>query len=248
MIEPVRIVPSGAADARLWGLVREFADLMADLPWTLIGGMMVRAIEAEHGASTTTWVTVDVDAVLDVRAVTDATKIAAQRLIEAGFEPVRLEPEVIYRFKRGDDVVDVLAPDHLGSRASLVTVPPERTLEIVGGRQAVARARDLLVGAGDWPFAIPIPSLMGAVLIKARAAGDTYETRAKHERDLARLLVLIRDPTVEARELTTRERAHLGERTDMTDPSHRAWTGVAGAEDGAVALEILIAGAERRAE
>ncbi len=168
MIEPVRIVPSGAADAGLWRLVREFAELMVDLSWTLIGGMMVRAIEAEHGAAVTTWATVDLDAVLDVRTVTSATEIAAQRLLDAGFDPVRLEPEVIYRFQRGDDVVDVLAPDHLGSHASLVTVPPERTLEIVGSRQAIARSRDLLVEAGDGPFVIPVPSLLGAVLIKAR--------------------------------------------------------------------------------
>lgn len=63
-MDPVRIAPSGPDDERLWRLVHEFADVMIGLPRTLIGGLMVRAVEAEHGVRVTTWTTVDLDAVV----------------------------------------------------------------------------------------------------------------------------------------------------------------------------------------
>lgn len=87
MTGPVLIAPSGPEDERVWRLVDEFADLMIGLPWTLIGGLMVRAVEAEHGVRVTTWTTVDLDAVIDVRTDPIATEEASRRLIGVGFEP-----------------------------------------------------------------------------------------------------------------------------------------------------------------
>ena len=65
---PVSIETVGEAEDDLWRLLREMSTLLRGLPWTLVGGLMVRVIEAEHGA-VTTWTTGDVDAVLDVRAL-----------------------------------------------------------------------------------------------------------------------------------------------------------------------------------
>jgi hypothetical protein len=52
------------------------------------------------------------------------------------------------------------------------------------------------VDAGGGSFDIPIPSLIGAIVIKARVVGNVQKrkTREKHERDLARLLALVEDP------------------------------------------------------
>ncbi len=239
MTAPVRIVPSSPDDERLWHLVQEFAELVAGLPWALIGGLMVRAIEAEHDVAVTTWATVDVDAVLDVRTKSTATEEASRRLVGAGFEPLRSEPGIVYRFTRGDDIVDVLAPDHLAARTRRTTIPPDQTLEALGTRQALRRTHELLIDAGRGPFPVPVPTLIGAILLKARVAGNARESRQKHERDLARLLILVPDPAAAARGLTPGERAYLRERIELTDLAHNAWLGIVGAEDGAAALEIL---------
>jgi hypothetical protein len=111
------------ADARLWVTLHEVCELFSGLPWVLVGGLMVRLLEAEHGRETQV-ATIDVDAIIDVRAMTLGTREAAQRLLDRGFQPERPGRETVYRFTRGGDIVDVLAPEGLGSRADIVTVPP----------------------------------------------------------------------------------------------------------------------------
>ncbi len=236
----ILITPTSPEEIGLWRLAREVTSILAELPWVLVGGLMVRILEAEHGVETT-FTTSDVDAVLDVRAVSTATRQAATRLQAAGFEPEPYDGNLTYRFRRGRDIVDVLAPDNIGSRASLITVPPGETLEALGGRQALNRRRLVTLDAGDGPFEVPLPSLVGAIVIKARVAGNVQNrlSRPKHERDLARLLALVKDPKAARAELTRKEQGYLRERGALTDPSHRAWRNVTGAEDGVAALLIL---------
>lgn len=242
MIErALTITPITAEETDLWRLAREVAAIFEGLPWVLIGGVMVRVIEAEHGVKPA-FATGDVDAVLDLRALTTATRIAAERLQTAGFEPERQDGSVTYRFRRGADVVDVLAPDNMGSRASRVTVPPDHTIEAAGGRQAIDRRRSITIDPGTGPFSLPLPSLSGALVAKARAAmsvGDD-RSRAKHERDLARLLALAPDPIAIRAELTSREIGYLRALADMKHVGHRAWEGVARADDGRAALDLII--------
>jgi hypothetical protein len=91
--------------------------------------------------------------VIDVRR-----RHAADRLEDAGFVPQQTIDGLACRFVRGDDIVDLLAPDHLGRRADLVTVPPGRTLEAVGGRQALERRRVVTVDVAGQRFALPVPT------------------------------------------------------------------------------------------
>ncbi len=63
----LKITPINDAETEVWRLAREVSGLLQGLPWVLIGGLMVRIIEAEHGV-TTDWTTSDVDTVLDIRA------------------------------------------------------------------------------------------------------------------------------------------------------------------------------------
>lgn len=239
-VTPIKISPVDETDAGLWRLTREVAEVLRGLPWVLIGGQMVRVIEAEHGV-TMLLTTADVDTLLDVRMVSTATEEAATRLQAATFEPQRYADGLTYRFIRGDDIVDVLAPDHLGERTKTTTVPPDETLEALGGRQALNRRRVVLVDAGDGPFEIPLPSLIGAIVIKARVAENTKgkKSHAKHERDLARLLALVQDPIADRADMSKRERGYLRARADMLSIDHVAWRGVPGAEDGAIALSLL---------
>jgi hypothetical protein len=92
--------------------------------------------------------------------------------------------------------VDVLAPDKIGERDDITTVPPGKTLAALGSRQALNRRRVSAVDAGDRPFDLPVPSLWGAIIIKARVVGNVQgkASQGKHERDLARLLALVGDP------------------------------------------------------
>lgn len=239
----IKITPVDDAEAEVWKLAREVSGLLRDLPWVLIGGLMVRIIEAEHGV-TTEWTTGDVDTVLDIRAVPTATEEAPRRLMAADFQPER-EEDLVFRFVRGHDIVDVLAPDNMGDRAKRTTVPPDETVEALGSRQALSRARTVTVDAAAGPFDLPVPSLTGAVVIKARVVGDVQnpKTRAKHERDLARLLALVEDPVAMRAELSKNERGYLRQRADMMSGTHRGWSRVSNAEDGAIALSILINGA-----
>ncbi|MEO5941778.1 MAG: hypothetical protein ABIZ72_12080 [Candidatus Limnocylindrales bacterium] len=105
---------------------------------------------------------------MDVRLLAGATRTAAERLVAAGYEPASAERP--HRFIRDTAQVDLLAPDHLGDRADLTTIPPAMTTEIPGGSRALSTRRPVavtVVGVGDgW---LPIPSLAGAIVIKVRA-------------------------------------------------------------------------------
>lgn len=235
---PIVVQSASEADARLWRLTKEIARLFAGLPWALIGGQMVAIIEAEHGASVGR-ATIDVDALLDVRVMATVTQDAAAILRAAGFEPERTGDNLSYRFRRGPGIVDILAPDHLGDRADLQTVPPGVTIEALGGRQALDRCRTVDVDAGDGLFELPIPSLVGAIIIKARVASTAQTGAGKHLRDLARLLALVQDPKVDRAELSKGERACLRAHAELQDVDHPAWRGIAGKENGVLALSIL---------
>jgi hypothetical protein len=237
MRAPIAIVPQSDADARLWNLTREVARLFSGLPWVLIGGQMVAILEAEHGLVAGR-ATVDVDALLDVRALSHAAMEAA-RLLQGAEFAVRHEADgLAYRFVRGGDIVDVLAPDHVGRHADLRTVPPDITLEALGGRQALDRRRLVRIDPGDDPFDVPVPSLVGAIVIKARVTAVSPQAE-KHRRDLARLLALVKDAPACRAEVSRNERGYLRARGELLDPKHPAWRGVVGSEDGAAALSIL---------
>jgi hypothetical protein len=236
MREPIRIEPRNDAEARLWRTTAEVARLFADWPWVLVGGLMVAILEREHGVGVSR-TTIDVDALIDVRAVTQATRLAAERLEDAGFVSQPTVDGLAYRFVRGDDIVDLLAPDHLGSRPDLVTVPPGTTLEAVGGRQALERRRVVTVDVDGQRFAVPVPTLLGALVIKARVSASSRQE--KHRRDLARLLALVDDIEAMHPEMSRSERRYLRARSELRDPRHAAWSGIANAEDAIIALERL---------
>ena len=98
----------------------------------------------------------------------------------------------------------------------------------------------MLIDAGNGPFELPIPSLAGAIIIKARAASAARMTRARHERDLARLFALVAEPAALRDELTRNERAYLRAHADMLSLEHPAWRGIPVAEDAVLVLGILV--------
>ena len=144
----VNVLPGSDAEAGVWATALEVAAIFADVPWVLVGAQMVMLLEREAGRVSGR-TTGDVDAMVDVRVLAGGTRAAAARLVAAGFAPHGGEHP--YRFLRGAEQVDLLAPDHLGRRVDLTTIPPATTTEIPGGSRALATRRALdvrVVGVG----------------------------------------------------------------------------------------------------
>ena len=136
--------------------------------------------------------------------------------------------------------MDVLAPDHLGRRADLTTVPPATTAAIPGGTRALATRRVLEVRVTGGPAGLlPVPSLAGGIVLKLRA----WESRqaGRDAEDLVRLLALVGDVEAVRSELKPAERQLLGQVRPLADERSRIWR-VAADPDEARAAWLRLAG------
>ena len=127
-----------------------------------------------------------------------------------------------HRFVRDDVSIDVLAPDGLNRVSSRLTVGKLHTVEVPGGTQALHRTRIEDVSIGRRRGGIPIPSLLGAILLKARAV-NVDDVPDNQRIDLAVLLSLVGDVEPIQREMRTSERSWLRERKEMGDPRTACW-------------------------
>lgn len=237
-MNPIEIRPLEDAERGLWQATSELAEALPPGSWTLIGAQMVFLIAYEHGLPLGR-TSGDIDVMMDIRALTGATQAASITLEGLGYQLDPPSPDGrAHRFRRGDAVVDVLAPDGAGRRASLLTVPPGRTIAVPGGSQALARSRRVPVQLDGRIVDVPCPSVLGAILIKARAV-DVAADPDKHRRDLALLLAALDDPRSLRGELRPTERGWLRRRSELLDSRHPAWRTSPGANDARIALEIL---------
>jgi len=235
----VFVRPRTADEMRLWAVTLELATALPSTGWTLIGAQMV-VLHAAAAGRELGRTSADLDVLVDVRLPGGATRTLAATLVSLGFAPEITIDGRAHRFRRGNDVVDLLAPDGLGARARLEIVPGARTINVPGGSQALRRTRrgpvDVPgVGSGE----LPRPDLLGAILLKARAV-DVADDPAKHLRDLAFLLSLVDDPSTLREGLTPAERRRLRARAELLDPEHRVYRGMNGREDAASALLLLL--------
>lgn len=209
--------------------------------WTLIGAQMVIALAHEHGR-TYSRVTTDADLLANVRMVGHGVGELAAYLVGQGFELAGVSADGIgHRFCQGHIVFDLLAPDTIRNPKRLVTVPPARTVRVPGGNQALARTRLLVVQRHEQSGAVPMPDLLGAILVKARAV-EVDDLPESQLADLALLLSLVTDPRVMAPELRRSERGWLRRRSELWDDQHAAWRRLERdeAENGLLALRILV--------
>lgn len=230
------------AEGRTSGVWRTLLELGRREPqgWTLIGAQMVALHAFEHGRMPPR-ASLDGDVLVDVRLLRNGTSRISRVLTEMGFELTEITTdERGHRFQNGGVLIDVLAPDGLGDRTALTTIPPAHTIPVPGGSQALERTEWVEVRLG-WEDAglLPRPNLLGALLIKSRAV-DVDDAPDNQRRDVALLLSLIQDPRAIAQQLRPGERGSLQRRADdMLDPRHPAWIGITGAEDARRALRIL---------
>jgi hypothetical protein len=137
---------------------------------------------------------------------------------------------------------DLLAPDGLGGGADLTTVRPLRSVQVAGGTQALRRTAFAPVIVGDREGELPRPDLVGALVIKARAAvvdrgGDGKDPR-HHLADLAHPYARVSDPRALAAVATHKDRQQLG----AAEPD---WIAVGDAElvaNGRAARAIILGG------
>jgi len=202
-----------AETLRLWTAIGELA---ARLPgeWTLIGGLMVQLHAIEHGR-TDVRPTIDIDILGQARPQGTLSAIDAT-LAREGFELIGPDLDgYAHRYQRDGLVVDVLAPDgikppaRLGASLKAVGVP--------GGSQALSRSETVTVTVQGRAFELRRPTLLGAVLIKARSLMVHRDPDTQRE-DLLHLLALIDDPRETADELRTTERGWLRNAEQRLNP------------------------------
>lgn len=231
----VTILPGDDAEAVVWSTALDVARLFDDLPWVVIGAQMIMLLEREAGRPSGR-TTGDVDAVVDVRILARGMRAAADRLVAAGFELGSAEHP--YRFVRGAEQVDLLAPDHLGEHVDLTTIPPSVTTEIPGGSRALATSRKVdvdIIGIGSG--ALQVSSVAGAIVLKVHAWHARQSLRDAE--DIVRLLALITDVETVAGELKVAERRMLGQVAPLADRVHGAWRAVPDSDDARAAFARL---------
>lgn len=191
----ILISPPTDEASRLWGIALDLAEAFGDMEWSLIGGLMVQLHGLQHDDDPRP--TVDIDVLGDARRRPVMTERMAQIVIDRGGEvamPPRSDRKLGYRFEIDGEVVEILAPDGLSSDPK--TVDGLTTFQVSGGRQALDRTETVLVSLdGAAPSALRLPSLLGAILIKARVVAEKRRNKFDSDRqDLIRLLSYVEDP------------------------------------------------------
>lgn len=166
-------------------------ELAAELPgdrWALVGGLMVQAHAMAHGIDTAR-VTRDVDAAVRIEAGVYSYTAAVAALHTLGYA-VDDSTRFTYRFMRGSDEVDLMVADH--------ERPPPRhsrreVMAVTGGKQALSRIHDIHFEVGNSEVSIPVPTLHGALVLKAAAYIVDPRDRERHIEDAMTLLACIVD-------------------------------------------------------
>jgi hypothetical protein len=193
----------------------------------------------EHGVAPVR-PTQDGDVVADVRADKRALRQVVEALTTAGFDLAGITPDGVgHRYTRPltDEssgrlataglatrqvVIDLLAPEGLGSRADLTTTPPGRTIAMPAGRQALTRTRWVRVEHEGRTGRLPCPDLLGALVAKAAACGLGGDV-SRHLDDVALLCALVADPFAVAGDLSPKDRKRLRMAARLDEHDHPSW-------------------------
>lgn len=242
-----------------WPNVAEIASVLPPDRWTLIGGLMTQLHCIHHGLGVVR-PTNDVDIVLHIetsRGVASQTTVALQSL---GYE---LRPAVdprentAHRFVRGttkvdlvagrpdeeiEEIVDVLLSDHHAPRVT-ERLAGREMVRIEGGTQALRRTINARMEIEPETITtISVPSVFGALILKAAAYQTDSRDPERHLRDAVALLACIDDPFAERERFAGSDRSRLLTLRAQLDPGNTAWTVVTGQRriDAETALEILM--------
>jgi hypothetical protein len=198
----INIDPPTPEAGRLWAKALELSEAFGPgEAWTLIGGLMVQLHGFEHGSQSRP--TRDIDVLGDSRRRPPMTERIADILIERGGEmemPPVTDEDLGYKFELDGEIIEILGSE--GVKNDLRTIGKHTTFQVPGGSQALKRTESVLVSL-DGARAIELrrPSLLGAILIKARAVAERRPEKFESDRqDLIRLLSFVDDPRALARD------------------------------------------------
>lgn len=220
---------------KLWAAVGELVERLPG-QWVLIGGLMVQLHAVEHGVT-------DVRPTGDIDILAQARPQGTLRSIDAALRGENFElvgPDLdgyAHRYERHGLIVDVLAPDG-------IKPPPDlgasfKAIGVPGGSQALSRAETVTVTVEEHSFELRRPTLLGAVLIKARSLMVHSDPETQRE-DLLRLLALIDDPREMAADLRKTERKWLSATEQRLNLSGLSSLDAATMRRAALAYRLLI--------
>ncbi|MHB8491535.1 MAG: hypothetical protein ACYDA6_04875 [Solirubrobacteraceae bacterium] len=208
----------------LWETTANIAQALGeDRPWCLVGGLMVALFALEAGKNPRA--TTDIDILGDARQRPSVVEWAAKRLDQMGdglHEVTGFEREKGFRFNVAGQVVDILAPDGLGKAAG--TVGGLQTIQIPGDTQALSRTEVVELVVGDTAVRFRRPTLIAAILLKARSLPVHSQPEDQRE-DLVMLLGLLDDPRRARQHLSRTELRWLRRIEDRLDLSNPAFAG-----------------------
>ena len=210
-VDIIKIDPPTPEGKRLWQKTLELANAFGpNQRWTLVGGLMVQLHGFERGGRARP--TTDIDLLGDSRQRPAMTQRISEELVERGAEmtmpPVGSE-DLGYKFELDGEVVEVLGSE--GVRTDPRTIGKHTTFQVPGGTQALGRTEVVGVSlAGAEPVFVRRPSLLGAILIKARAVATQRDKFESDRQDLIRLLSFVDDPRALAQD-------------DRLRPTERKW-------------------------
>ncbi|HEY5050459.1 MAG TPA: hypothetical protein VII50_06130 [Acidothermaceae bacterium] len=225
LLGQVALPPLGGGLVVVWQLLFDIAAAVPIGRWQLVGGQMVllhglcagrQPLRATH----------DIDVLADLLTASDGLRVVVAAIEGLGFEPVEDSSGHIYRFARSRDnaAVDVLAPDHTPPTWRLVTARGKETIRVDGGRQAMQRPALIGVTMADATAEIPVPDLLGALVLKAAAWMVDSRDRERHSGDAAFLVSLIGDPRQERSRFTGSDRKRLNKLSSVLgDPAAPEW-------------------------
>ncbi|WP_377322541.1 nucleotidyl transferase AbiEii/AbiGii toxin family protein [Pimelobacter simplex] len=236
-----------------WPNVAEIEAVLPHDRWTLVGGLMAQLHGIRAGIDAVR-PTNDVDIVLHVettRGVAAETARAFESLGYALAPSIDPRSNTAHRFKRGDstvdlvtdgpDVVDVLVADHVAPRA-VEKLRGRAMVAIEGGTQALRRTINARLQIADGrTTTVSVPSVFGAVILKAAAYQTDSRDRERHLYDAALLLAVLEDPYAEREQFAGSDRARLQTLARALPDAAAQWRTLPAhaRADGQTALRIL---------
>ncbi|GAA4033238.1 hypothetical protein GCM10023063_15900 [Arthrobacter methylotrophus] len=207
---PVDLPVMLAEQQEAWQAVFEIHRAMPH-GWVLVGGQAVYLHAIERGAPFVR-PTKDADMALDIRAYPTMLRDFTALLVKLNFESAgeSLEGHQ-HRWLRGDAMVDVLIPRHLGERAdSRRGVTGGTTIAAPASQQALDRAETVDVVAGSASGSVNRPSLLGCLIGKASALTITDDPgRERHITDFLTLAAVVGATDLRGVTYKPAERDHL---------------------------------------
>ncbi|MDJ0354461.1 hypothetical protein [Pseudarthrobacter sp. PH31-O2] len=189
---PVSLPAMLAEQQDAWQAVFEIHDAVPH-GWVLVGGQAVDLHAIERNAPFVR-PTKDADMALDIRSYPGMLKEFTSVLLKLGFESAGESQEGHqHRWLRGDAVVDVLIPRHLGERAEgRPGATGGTTIAAPASQQALDRAETIDVIAGAAAGRVNRPSLIGCLVGKAAALVITDDPgRERHITDFLTLAAVV---------------------------------------------------------